>query len=180
MLQNSLAPVISLGSWGLMRAGVYTRAWFVTICSLLYVLSGVRSFVSLLLQRLGTLKRIVAVVNSKSGTTEALRRRRKFLSTTLLTVFVDMSSVFFIAVLLPASLVLFGSAFNSRAMAIHMFVLYVPAVLGTGLSNIRMYSLMRAKQQKLESGKRHRSGVKMTPSAGMSSVGTSCVQGSDV
>jgi hypothetical protein len=180
MLQNSLAPVITLGGWGLMRAGVYTRAWFVIICCLVYVLSGVRSFTSILLQRLGTLKRIVAVVNSKGGTTEALRRRRKVLSTTLLTVFVDMSFVFFIAVLMPASLVLFGSAFNSRAMAIHIFALYVPTVIGMGLANVRMYSLTRAKQRKLESSTRHRSGVKMTPSAGMSSIGTSCVQGSDV
>jgi hypothetical protein len=179
ILQSSLAPVITLGCWGLMRAGVYTRAWFVLICCLVYVLSGVRSFASILLQRVGTLKRIVAVVNSKGGTAEALRRRRKVLSTTILTVFVDMSLVFFIAVVMPASLVLFGSAFNSRAMAIHMFVLYVPTVIGMGLANVRMYSLTRAKQRKLESTMRHRSGGKMSPS-GMSSIGSSCVQGSDV
>jgi hypothetical protein len=180
MLQSWLAPVVTLVCWGLMRAGVYSRAWFVLICCLVYVLSGVRSFVSILLQRLRTLKRIVAVANSKSGTIEALRRRRKVLSTTLLTVFVDMSLVFFIAVLAPASIVLFGSAFSSRAMAIHMFVLYVPTVIGMGLANIRMYGLTRAKQRKLEATKRHRNGGDMTSSAGMSSIGSSCVQGSDV
>jgi hypothetical protein len=187
-MQSWGAPVAALGLWGLMRAGLLTRGWFMYICILLFTFGGLRGFISIVRKRLGTLKHIVTVVNAKSGTPEEVRRRRRVLHRTFLTLFMDMSLTFFISVAMPASIVLLGSTFNSKTMAIHIVVMYIPTVIALGLSNARLCVVGREKKrikkmQTLASTRPHRSGragASLAPSSGLSSVGGSCVQGSDV
>jgi hypothetical protein len=188
-MQSWLAPVVALGFWGLMRAGLLTRGWFMCICCSLYTFGGLRSFISIVRKRLGTLKHIVTVVNAKSGTPEEIRRRRRVLHRTFLTLLMDISLSFLGAVVAPGSIVLLGSTFNSKRMAIHIVAMYILIVTGLGLANARFCVVGREKKrikkrQTLLASTRHlrsaRPGATLAHSSGLSSVGGSCVQGSDV
>jgi hypothetical protein len=176
-----LAPIFALGLLGLMYAGVYHRGWLIFNLGLVYLLCGLRSFVAIVRKRLGTLRRIVTVVNAKSGTPEEMRRRRKVIGSKFLTLVVDVSMVFLISLLLPSSFIVFGSAFNSRTLALNAVIMYIPIVIGMGLANVRLYSVFRArKKRKIIQLSTVKKGNSVAPSSGMSAMGSSCVNGSEV
>jgi hypothetical protein len=187
-MQSWLAPVIALGFWGLMRAGVYTRGWYFFLLFLCFALCGIRNFIYIVIQRLGTLRRVFSMVNARSGTREDVQRRRRVLGSKFATICVDIFMVFLVCVLMPGTFLFVGSTFNSRQMAIHVFAIYVVTVTTTGLANLRLHSVFRARIRRHKKGKnlntnRHvdKQGASVVPSGAISSMqGSSCVYGSDV
>ena len=69
----------------------------------------------------------------------------------MISLVVDMTSVFCVSVLTSVSLVLFGSTFNSWHMAVHMVVMYVPSTIALTLINVHLRSKSKKIRRKRKS-----------------------------
>ena len=111
---------------------------------------GLRTFISIVVQRFGTLRRIAPIVDAKGGTGDDIRRRRRraFLISEMKTLVIDLSRVFITTI--TASYLLFGTTFNSWKFAIHKIALGIPATLVALLSTVHLNS--KFKKTRLQSG----------------------------
>jgi hypothetical protein len=147
MMQSWFAPVIMLVFWGLLRAGMYSRGWFYFSGLSLQGICGLRTFISTVFQRLATLKHVTFMVNAKSGTIERMARRRSYLTKEWIKVVIVLTFHLFLSVLIPISMVLFGSTFNSRQMAIHAVAMNVPIEIISGLFNFQIHYNINKKRK---------------------------------
>jgi hypothetical protein len=182
MMQSWLAPPIALVLWVLLRAGIYTRGWFFSCMVGLTCVYGLRSFVSIIYQRLHTLRHVAGIVNAKSGTREDKDRRNGFLCSKTTSLVLDLFAVFFNLVLLPASYLLFGSTFNSWQFAIHGFIYGVISVTTFTLTCVHMHSKFNKLRNKEK--REARKNAKVRPSVAVSkgkslASGLSVVEQSD-
>jgi hypothetical protein len=175
-MQSWLAPVIALVFWGLMRAGVYSRGWLYVFMFSLHGMCGLRAFVSTVFQHLATLKDITVMVNAKDGTDEDKLRRRSFLNREYFRAVLILFTGFSTFVLCSASMILLGSLFNSRQMAIHAVVMYLPIEIITGSNNFFIHSNLNKKRKETEMDSKKKTptttrGIKVVPE-GMSTPGS--------
>ena len=103
---------------------------------------GFRSFVSTVRQRLGTLKKIIAMIGDKRGTRQVVQKRRDYVATQLVLISLALIFALFFNVLFPASFVFLGYTFNSWEMANHVFIVYVPFFFWVSLHNVVLHSLI--------------------------------------
>jgi hypothetical protein len=150
ILQSWGAPLVMIVLWSCLQAGVYTRGWFVFSCFTAHWMCGLRSFVAILRQRLATLRNVARIVhNTTAGSREAKQRRAGFVTGKTLTLVIDLSSIFCVSVLTPASIMALGSTFNSRQFAIHIVVMLTPVVIAGFFTNIHIqHKLRRAAGQR--------------------------------
>jgi hypothetical protein len=135
-LQGWMAPVIALTLWSLFSAGVYSRGSYIFIIIVAVGLFGIRSFVTIVNQRVSTLKRIAPIVNAKHGSRAALNRRQGFLKKRSLSLILDLTVVWIGTVLAPCSLLFLGYPVNSYRYAVVVFavnVVNVACLVGTGV-----------------------------------------------
>jgi hypothetical protein len=147
-IQSSCAPVVAFAMWMLLRIGVYSRGWYFTWMWMLLGLTGLRSFHAIVMKRFATLRRVSPLVNAARGSIEEHSRRRSFICSKFVQLFLDMTAAFVHAVFVPMSVVIFGSVFNWNQLAIHATVFGVSQSLAILLSNISIHIQQRKKEAK--------------------------------
>jgi hypothetical protein len=140
VIHKWLSPGIAFAIWGLLRAGVYSRGWFYGLTVIFSALWGFRTFISIVNQRLTTLKRIAPIVNAAVGTREEQNRRHGFMRSRATTLAFDLFSIFVGAVLVPASILFFGATFNSYYFAVVVFTLSTLDTVFLVLAITRLHS----------------------------------------
>ena len=160
MMQSWLAPLIALVLWGLLVSGMYTRGWYTFCMFSLQGMYGLRSFVSIVIRRLATLKDVARMVNAKNTTTGT--KEDNFLKSKMISLTIDLIGVFSGSVLSPASLLFLGSVFNSRQLAAHIVIISTPAGITMTITNVHLHikfnksrkkSRMQAKKKKKNSAR---------------------------
>jgi hypothetical protein len=128
-MQSWLAPVIAFGLWLLLVTGTISRGCF-TFCNLsLLGVYGIRAFISIVKQRLATLKRVSAMVKQGTGTIEDQRRRQGFIKSKTIALVFDLLAVATATVFLPVSLLCLGASFSSRQYALHNTIFMIPTTI---------------------------------------------------
>jgi hypothetical protein len=177
VLQSWLAPVIVVLLWNFLHVGYYNRGWYFFALAIMQGCCGLRSFYSIVHQRLATLKRIAPIVsNAVQGTNLERNRRRAFLRTKTVTLVLDLLVVFATAFLVPTSVSFFGSSFNSRQFAIHMFVNGTIQLLANSATISHLRSKFR--KTKREAMSNDATGVRAGPTFRPTGVPTSNVASS--
>jgi hypothetical protein len=148
VMQSWLSPVIGLVIWGLLQAGVYSRGWYVAMLHGLSSLWALRSFFSIVNQRLATLKHIASIVSAaQRATPEQEHRRHGYLRMKAISLAVDLVCVFVGGVIMPSSLVFLGSTFNSYQYAVHGLIFTESATLLIGMSSLHLHSKFASKRR---------------------------------
>jgi hypothetical protein len=136
ILQSWLASIIALVYWGLLRLGVYSRGRYFYLLLATSFLCSLRSFLSIVRQRLRTLRRIAPIITkAKSGTKVQQKQRRVYMARKIASLAMDLTSVFSTTVLPTMVILIAGSMFNSLALATHGSVLAVIQALAFTVSN---------------------------------------------
>jgi hypothetical protein len=128
-MQSWLAPVIAMSLWLLLATGTISRGWYTFYNLSLVGLYGIRAFVTILQQRVTTLKRVSAMVKQGTGTVEDQRKRQGFVKRKTVLLVFDLTGVATATILLPASLLFLGSSFSSRQFAIHETIVTTPILI---------------------------------------------------
>ena len=92
---------------------------------------------------------MASVQNAVRGTAEDKKRRKGILKSKTYGVVIDLAVVFLVNVFPSASLVLFGSTFNSRQFVVHYVVMFPSFLLGGCPLVVAMYSgIIKAKKRR--------------------------------
>ena len=132
-IQGRFGPLIALTLWLLLVAGILPRAWFYSVGHTSTASFGLRAFVAISTKRVSALRKVASMQNEVRGTPEDKKRRKGILRNKIFGLIIDLTGVFVICVLSPASLVMLGSTFSSRQLVLHYAIMFPPVCLGSCL-----------------------------------------------
>jgi hypothetical protein len=185
IMQSYLAPVIALVLWVLLQADVYSRGWYYSMLHLFSSLWSLRSFFSIVNQRLATLKHVASIVHAQRGTREQTDRRQGYLRMKAVSLAVDLFCVFVGGFIMPFSVVFLGSTFNSYRYAIHGLVFTEATTLLIALSSFHLHAKFAKKRREratpapgggntaAPTGQETNEGMMSSVASGLSAIGSS-------
>jgi hypothetical protein len=152
-----LSPLFAILLWATLPLKLLSRGRVYWISYGFISLFGIRAFVSIATKRLRTIKRVAAIVRSKTNASdnmEATSKRSGFVRGKFVALLFDLCAVFVGSVLFSGLFVMTGGVFRSSHFVVYLTLLSIPPLVLGGLFVSGAHRKAKAKAKALNAQQR--------------------------